>query len=201
MLIPAVVECPFASVRDMTFAIIKSFNPSQLLSPSHIGEDFTDRPMEARYQYEFYRGVFAATGGGVNICPELLSATGKRSGRIDLFVPGKKWGIELTWEGSELAEHDGRFGPLGAYGVWLSSNEMVDYILLDFRTSMPTKPHPRKISFRAMNRSSMADITLQKSETYSMPYFKTDSRWSLYSTICYSKLKRHFCYRALVGVP
>jgi hypothetical protein len=186
-----VCECPGHDLSD--------YQKFQLMSPSYIGRDSADQPMEWRYQYEFYRGVFAATGGGVAICPELLSATGRRSGRIDLFVPGKKWGIELIQEGSRLAEHDGRFGPSGAYGAWLSSNEMVDYILLDCRTSMLTKPHPRKISFLAVNRLSMADGTLQISEIYSMPYFKTDSRWSLYSTICYSKLKRHFSYWKFSG--
>jgi hypothetical protein len=145
MLLPAVVECPFETVRDMTFAIIKKLDPSQQLSPFRIGEDSTDRPLEARYQYEFYRGVFAATGGGVNICPELLSAYGARKGHIELFVPNKKWGIELTWEGNGLVGRDCRFGFSGAYGKWLSSDGMIDYILLDCRTTMPEKPHPGKV--------------------------------------------------------
>jgi len=144
-LLPVSVEFPYKTVRDMTFAIIKTFNPSQLSSLSHIGEDSTDRPVEARYQYEFYRGVSKATGGGVAVCPEILSARGARKGRLDLFIPSHKWGIEFTREGGDLARHDSRFGFTGAYGEWLSSGDVVDYILLDCRTSMPKKSHPSKV--------------------------------------------------------
>jgi hypothetical protein len=144
-LIPPVIHCQFMTVRDMAFGILKKFVPSQLSSPSRIGVAFSDRPLEARYQYEFYRGLFTATGGGVRICPELLTAPGARRGRINFFVPGKKWGIELIREGSNLAEHSPRFGLRGKYGVWLTSNDMIDYIILDCRTSMPVVPHPRKL--------------------------------------------------------
>jgi len=92
-LIPTVAQRPFATVRDMTFSILKKFRPSQL---SHIGVAFSDRPIEARYQFEFYRGLFAVTGGGVQISPELLTVPRAQKGRIDFFVPEQKWGIELT---------------------------------------------------------------------------------------------------------
>jgi hypothetical protein len=144
-LIPSVIHCPFLTVRDMAFAILKTFIPSQLSSPSTIGVAFSDRPIEARYQHEFYRGLFAATGGGVRICPELFTASGARKGRIDFFVPGQKWGIELIQEGNDLAGHGARFALKGKYGVWLTSNHMVDYIILDCWTSMPELPHPRKL--------------------------------------------------------
>ena len=140
-LIPTIMQCPFASIQDMAFAILKKFNPSQLSSPSHIGVAFSDRPMEARYQFEFYRGLFAATGGGVRICPELFTAPEARKGRIDFFIPEKKWGIELIQEGtwSSPFEH---FGLRSKYGVWLASNDMVDYIILDCRTNTPPSPNP-----------------------------------------------------------
>jgi hypothetical protein len=113
----SLVHCPFVTVRDMTFGILKKFVPSQLSSPSRIGVAFSDRPLEGRYQYEFYRGLFTATGGGVRTGPKLLTAPGACKGRIDFFVPGKKWGIELTREGSNLAEHISRFGLRGKYQV------------------------------------------------------------------------------------
>jgi hypothetical protein len=89
----------------VTFLILKKFVPSQLSAPTHIGCAFTDQPLEACCQYEFYCGLFEATCGGVCICPKLLSTLGALNGCIDFFVPGKKWGIELTQEGNDLAEH------------------------------------------------------------------------------------------------
>jgi hypothetical protein len=141
-LIPTIIQCPYLTVRDMTFSILKKFNPSRLSSPSRIGLDFSDSPLEARYQFEFYRGLFAATGGGVHICPELFTAPGARRGCIDFFVPDKKWGIELTREGSTLSEHSSRFDLGGKYEVWLTSNDMADHILLDCRTDIPEKANP-----------------------------------------------------------
>ena len=108
-LIPANIQCPYSTVQEMTFSILKKFNPSHLSSPSRIRSDFSDCPLETRYQFEFYRGPFAATGGGVHICPELLTALGACRGWIDFFVPDKKWGIELTREGKTLSEHSSRF--------------------------------------------------------------------------------------------
>lgn len=141
-LIPSNVQCPYATVQEMAFTILKKFNPSQLSSPSRIGVAFSDRPLEARYQSEFYRGLFAATGGGVRICPELFTERGARQGgRINFYIPATKWGIELLREGSGLAEHSSRFSLHGKYGVWLTSNLMIDYIILDCRTSIPSKPH------------------------------------------------------------
>jgi hypothetical protein len=128
----------------MMLSILKAFNPSQLSSPSRIGVAFSDRPIEARYQFELYRGLFAATGGGVRICPELYTAPGARKGCIDFFIPEKKWGIELIREGTpSLSEHSSCFGLGNKYGAWLTSNDMVDYIILDCRTDIPPSPNPR----------------------------------------------------------
>jgi hypothetical protein len=154
-LIPREIDCPFADVRDMTFSILKKFVPSQLSAPTHIGCEFTERPLEARYAYEFYRGLFEATHGGVRICPELLSKSGAPDGRIDFFIPGQKWGLELTREGNGLAEHSSRFRLGGKYGVWLTSNDMVDYIILDCRVKKPRDPHPSKLILCAKGHSKM----------------------------------------------
>jgi len=161
-LTPILRQFPYATVHDMTFSILKKFNPSQLSSPSRIGVAFSDRPLEARYQFEFYRGLFAATGGGVRICPELFTAPGARRGRVDFFIPEKKWGIELTREGSRLSEHSSRFGPGCKYGAWLDSNDMVDYMILDCRTETPKSASPRNCflpsKFPRMTEASFLDI-------------------------------------------
>ena len=91
-LIPPAVQCPFRTVQEMTFAILKKFNRSQLSSPSCIGVAFSERPLEARYQFEFYRGLFAATGGGVRISPELLTAPGTAKAALISMFRGKNGG-------------------------------------------------------------------------------------------------------------
>jgi hypothetical protein len=198
-LIPEVMVCPFVTVQDMTFTIIKTFKPSQLSLPSRMGEESTNSPTEARYHFEFYCGAFEVTEGGVQVCPEFLSAAGELSGRINLFIPGKKWGIELMREGNRLAEHDLRFGPFSAYGVWLDLKDMEDYIILDCRTSMPNEGNPRKVTFLISNNSWMTDELLQKSKTFSMLYLKTNFTWSLSLTMSYGQLRgRWHCWRISV---
>jgi len=41
-----------------------------------------------------------------------------------------------------LDEYSSRFAKSGAYGAWLKSNDMADYILLDCRTTIPRKSFP-----------------------------------------------------------
>jgi hypothetical protein len=144
-LVPYGVECPYATVQEMCFSIIKQFDPSQLSSPSRIGTAFLDQPPEARYQQGFYSGLFKATGGGVIVSPEFFSVSGSSSGRTEFFLPGKKWGIELIQDGGEMEEHGSRFELRGKYSAWLSSNGMVDHILLDCRTTRPQKAHQSKV--------------------------------------------------------
>jgi len=61
---------------------------------------------------------------------------GSGEGRIDFFIPGVKWGFEFLKNGDRLQQHLSRFvkGAVpGAYGKWLRSGVMEDYIVLDFR--------------------------------------------------------------------
>jgi hypothetical protein len=143
-MIPRVVECPYSTLFDMVIAVVKQFKPIQLRSPSRVGVAFCKRPIEARYQDEFYRGLFHASEGAVVISPEYASFSGHLLGRIDFFIPARRWGIEITREGNDLAGHNSRFSLQGPYGLWLADGSMEDYTILDFRTSFPQKPHPGK---------------------------------------------------------
>ena len=133
----------FTYLFDLAFDVISHFKPAQLqLSICRVGPRSTDRLLEAQYQDEFYRSLFSVTSGNVRISPEFASARGARvAGRIDFFIPAKKWGVEITRDGGRLTEHSFRFAESGAYGTRLKSGDMVDYILLDCRTSIPIKPH------------------------------------------------------------
>ena len=143
----------FPTLFDMALKVISNFKPSQLQIPIRRAGIPTpvDKPPEAQYQDEFYRSLFSVTFGNVRVSPEFASARRARvAGRIDFFIPVVKWGVEITRDGARLTEHSSRFAHSGAYGAWLSSGDMVDYILLDCRTRIPRDPHPGiDISFLA----------------------------------------------------
>ncbi|KAK2459537.1 hypothetical protein APHAL10511_008443 [Amanita phalloides] len=121
------------------------FKPSQLHTPIRcVGQrGHMDSLPEAQYQDEFYRSVFSATKGNVRISPEFASPKGSRvTGCIDFFIPKMKWGIEILRDGDRLLQHNTRFHEeTGAYGAWLRSGEMTDYVLLDCRTNVPQRRH------------------------------------------------------------
>ena len=139
-LLPSSTPLLFDTLWDLSIKVIEGFRPSQLSNLSRrVGDAGVARPMEAAYQDEFYRSLFSVTHG----CVRLLQ--GARQGCIDFFIPSTKWGIELLHDGSKLEEHETRLFSHDAYGAWIASSEMMDYIVLDFRSTTPKKAHPRKI--------------------------------------------------------
>ena len=131
-------------------AVIQGFQASQLSHPPRqVGNAGAVHPPEAAYQDKFYCSLFSATEGCVRISSEYSSAQGARPGRIDFFIPSKKWGIELLHDESNLEEHWSRFHLGGAYGAWLKTSDMADYIVLDFRSTCPQKSHNHKVSFHS----------------------------------------------------
>ena len=137
--------CPLSPLFELSLETISKFKPSQLRTLRRVASETTNPP-EAQYQDEFYNSLLFVTSGNVRISPEYASAKGaRRAGRIDFFVPIVKWGIEITRNGNRLIEYAARFTDSGAYGVWLKSQDMKDYILLDCRTGIPRDPHPSMI--------------------------------------------------------
>jgi hypothetical protein len=132
------------SLFDLVLDAISKFKPSQLYLPiRRVSPRSADKVPEAQYQDEFYRSVFSATSGNVRVSPEFASARKACvAGRIDFFIPAVKWGIEFTQDGNRLDEHSSRFAKPEAYGAWLKSGDMADYILLDCRTTIPRKSFP-----------------------------------------------------------
>ncbi|TDL19513.1 hypothetical protein BD410DRAFT_830314 [Rickenella mellea] len=49
----------------------------------------------------------------VRISPEFATAPTDKKGRVDIFLPTQRWGVELTREGDDLQGHYDRFGRLG----------------------------------------------------------------------------------------
>jgi len=94
------------------------------------------KPVEAQYQSEFYRGFVHTAGQGVPISSE-WSRT--KDGRVDFYIPEKKWAIELLRNHIKVEEHISRFKEGGKYHPWLKENMVEDWIIIDCATSLPTK--------------------------------------------------------------
>ncbi|KAL2005990.1 hypothetical protein VTN00DRAFT_9644 [Thermoascus crustaceus] len=92
------------------------------------------RPMEAQYQDEFYRSFNLLAGRGVPICSE-WSRTG--DGRVDFYIPEKKWAIELLRDHDRVNEHISRFKEGGKYYSWLKEKMVEDWRIINCASSPP----------------------------------------------------------------
>jgi hypothetical protein len=127
----------FPSVKDLCLAAIRNIKSTGLRSGGQVlGPGAQPRPLEAQYQDEFYRACYTLLDT-IYLSSEWA---GKESGgRVDFQVKSLGWAIECVREGHDLKEHIARFLPGGGYYRWVGSGEIKQHILLDFRTSMPSK--------------------------------------------------------------
>ena len=104
---------------------------------------------EAQYRQEFYRHMIEEVGGPVRFSPEFSSVRGDLGGqRIDFFLQDQMWGIELIRDGDGLRQsYELQYDATRAYGKWLTTQTMNDFIMLDFRKSRPETAHSGSISF------------------------------------------------------
>jgi len=122
-------------IKDFVIAIIRKFIPLNLSASRTFGTTTQSTP-EAQFRDEFYRASMSHTKGSVLSFPEF----GNKRGRIDFFIPSKKWGIELLRNGNRINAHVARF-TTGEYGRWIRDQKMNDYCIVDFRTSRPRSSH------------------------------------------------------------
>jgi len=92
--------------------------------------------VEAQYQDEFYRACYSLLG---NIYLSSEWSGKEKSGRVDFLLKSQRWAIECVRDGNRLEEHISRFKVGGKYHRWIDSGEIQEYILLDFRQSLPWK--------------------------------------------------------------
>jgi len=131
-------ECSIKAPNLRTFVleVLKRFSPKNL-KPREDLRSSSSTPQsipEAQFQQEFYYACFMYTKGSVTTFPEC----GTPKGRIDFFIRSKKWGIELLRDGDRLSAHIARFTK-GEYGKWIEDGRMEDYIVIDFRSQVPTQ--------------------------------------------------------------
>ncbi|BCR87894.1 uncharacterized protein ACHE_40458A [Aspergillus chevalieri] len=129
----------FDSLPKLCKEILREFS-IRILRHSAEGKKISSasqpRPVEAQYQDEFYRGFTHVAGQGVPISSE-WSRT--KDGRVDFYIPEKKWAIELLRNHYKVDEHISRFKEGGKYHPWLKENIIKDWIIIDCATSLPTK--------------------------------------------------------------
>lgn len=99
-------------------------------------------PLEDLFQKEFYRAFYFLVDGNALISPEFIAKSGKGGGGIDFLLSDQRWGFEFIRSGSNIVEHMGRFQLGGAYHSLIMSGLMSQYLVLDFRLSMPQKSRP-----------------------------------------------------------
>ncbi|KAK7457122.1 hypothetical protein VKT23_010422 [Stygiomarasmius scandens] len=132
------------TLLDSTRDAVSRFRPTQLRKiQMQMGTVSASVP-ETRYKNEFYRACSNSTTGASSVLFTPESGTDFSSrpvGRIDCYVAPKRWGIELTYDGSKLDEYSARFSSIKAYDVFLSNGLMIDYILLDFCDQLPVEKH------------------------------------------------------------
>ncbi|KAJ7506542.1 hypothetical protein B0H11DRAFT_2219241 [Mycena galericulata] len=139
--IPDLAENTSTLFRLIT-EVIKRFNPDHLKSPKR------DRPLEATYQHEFYRCLYQVRPRAL-LSAEYSPRAGQTSGgRIDFLLhrqeatdERRRWAIELLRDDDRIHKHAYRFDQNGAYRSMLS-DAMTEFRIIDFRTTVPTKPQP-----------------------------------------------------------
>jgi len=127
-----------ATLRDFVVAICHKMSPVNFHA-RQVGAAYIQRTPEAQYGDEFYRACMDHTEGSIITPSEWIN----QEGRIDFYLPSRRWGIEILRDGNEIQDNNNRF-TYGAYSKWIVGGEMEDYILLDFRQNVPRAKHPGK---------------------------------------------------------
>ncbi|KIM75050.1 hypothetical protein PILCRDRAFT_13870 [Piloderma croceum F 1598] len=135
------------SIIDFVIAVICKFIPLNLFAQRMFGTTTQSTP-EAQFQDEFYRACINHTKNCVVTFPEF----GNKRSLIDFLVPTKKWGIELLCNGNRLNAHAARF-TTGEYGQWISDKKINDYVIVDFRTTLPRSNHKELLTKAVFSRS------------------------------------------------
>ncbi|KAL4970219.1 uncharacterized protein BDV14DRAFT_186686 [Aspergillus stella-maris] len=127
----------FTRLDDLCLAVLGNFSTINLRHAAEgkkISTAAKHTPIEAQYQDEFYRSFNLLAGRGVPICSE-WSRT--RDGRVDFYIPEKKWAIELLRDHDRVHEHVSRFKVGGSYYSWVEEGLIDDWIIIDCATSLP----------------------------------------------------------------
>lgn len=124
----------FPTIQTLCTAILERFSAKnlRLCVQGKLSTAGKPRPLEAQYQDEFYRAFNSVVPPGVPISSEWSR---KGDGRIDFWIPQKRWGIELLRDHNRVNEHCDRFKKGGRYYSWIEDGLLEDWIIIDCATS------------------------------------------------------------------
>ncbi|KAL4788399.1 hypothetical protein BJX76DRAFT_353418 [Aspergillus varians] len=131
----------FTRLDDLCLAVLEKFSTINLRHAAEgkkISTAAKYTPIEAQYQDEFYRSFNHLAGRGVPICSEWSKT---RDGRVDFYIPEKKWAIKLLRDHDRVHEHVSRFKAGGSYYSWIEEGMFDDWIIIDCATSPPASEY------------------------------------------------------------
>ncbi|KAL4737754.1 hypothetical protein BDV11DRAFT_216432 [Aspergillus similis] len=154
----------YDSLRELCVDILKEFSAATLRHTA-AGKILTSaahyKPLEAAYEDEYYRCFNVVAGRGVPICSE-WSRT--KDGRVDFWIPEKKWAVELLREEDRIHEHISRFQEGGRYHSWITDGMISDWIIINCATSLPTRCYSEPNLMHAVFTSNWEDLQIFDNE-------------------------------------
>ncbi|KAL2821050.1 hypothetical protein BJX63DRAFT_418092 [Aspergillus granulosus] len=129
----------FQTLQQLVMPILRGFSTINLKN-SFEGKILSSaaryRPVEAQYQDEFYRSFNQVVGTGVPISSEWSRTS---QGRIDFWIPERRWAIELLRDHNEINEHIARFHMGGKYYNWIMDSTIRDWMVINCAITIPKK--------------------------------------------------------------
>lgn len=115
------------SLQQICTNAIARFSPGTLQNRRYSQSSGSWGIPEAAFQDELY----CCLNLELHYLPILSEYSHTKNGRIDFYISGQKWGIEVLQCGSDadIASHTARFTTGGKYQIW---DIMDDYIILNF---------------------------------------------------------------------
>ncbi|KAI9371775.1 hypothetical protein BJX61DRAFT_510218 [Aspergillus egyptiacus] len=150
----------FQNLRDLTLAILREFSGSNLRNSAQgkkLSSGAQPKPIEAQYQDEFYRCFNKIAGRGVPVCTEWSRTT---DGRVDFWIPGQKWAVEIVREQDRINEHIMRFHENGQYYPWRVDGMIQDWIIVNCTTSPPTCGYDETQLIHAVFKKDYAELEI-----------------------------------------
>ncbi|KAJ2926641.1 hypothetical protein H1R20_g10452, partial [Candolleomyces eurysporus] len=142
------------NIFDFVLNVFKEFSPRSMQRSPRYGYGMVRQSDEPKAQIhdEFYRCCHIHAHGIV----QNYSRLGTQGGRVDFFIPGKWWAIELLREGDDVEEHYSRFIEDEGLDEWPIHADVSRFILLDCRYEdedymwqpYPDLPHLYRVVFR-----------------------------------------------------
>ncbi|OJJ78666.1 uncharacterized protein ASPGLDRAFT_138465 [Aspergillus glaucus CBS 516.65] len=156
----------YPTLKAFSFSVLHMFSSVALNIEAPLSDSAVSRPLEAGYQDEYYRASFELLG---NLYLKSEWAGTQQTGWVDFAIPSEKWIVECVRDGDKPKEHIERFQTTGKYRQWISNQEVQEFILLDFRRSIPRKQRGIDWLFHVVFAEDFSSYTVYDSDCKVVP--------------------------------